>query len=48
MIVPKSFGMLSPTPSAGSPAITTVPSAVPSTTSIDLIVSPTLPTPSVQ
>ena len=44
----KSLDMLSHTPSAGSPAITTVPSTVPSTTSIDVAVSPPLPTPSVQ
>ena len=48
VIVPRFPGMPSPTPSAGSPMIATLPSTVPSTTSIDVVVSPALPTPSVQ
>ena len=48
VIVPKLLGMPFPTPSAGSPMIATLPSTVPSTTSIDVVVSPALPTPSVQ
>ena len=47
-ILQKFLGMPSPTPSAGSPEITTLPGTVPSTTSIDVVVSPALPTPSVQ
>ena len=48
VILPKFLGMPSPTPSVGSAAITVVPSTVPSTTSIDVAVSPALPTASVQ
>ena len=48
VIVPKFLGMPSPTPSAGSPVITTLHTTVFSTTSIDVAVSPALPSPSVQ
>ena len=37
--VPKSLGIISPTPSAGSPTIETALSTAPSTTSIDVVVS---------
>ena len=48
VIGPKFPGMPSPTPSAGSPMIATLPATVPSTTSIDVAVSPALPSPSEQ
>ena len=48
VIVQKFPGMPSTTPSADSPMIATQPSIVPSTTSLDVVLSPALPTPSVQ
>ena len=48
VILPKFLRMPSSTPIAGSPPITTVSSTVSSTTSINVVVSPALPTPSVQ
>ena len=48
VIVPKSLGLLSPTPSAGSPMIVRVPSTVPSTISFDVVASSPVLTPSVQ
>ena len=48
VILPKSLGMPSPSASAGSRMIATLPATVPSTTSIDVAVCPALPTPSVQ
>ena len=48
VIVPKSFGLLSPTSSTGSPAIAVVASTVPSTISADVAVSPPMPAQRVQ
>ena len=48
VIVPKSLGLLSPTPSAGRPVIVAVPAWLPSRISLDVVVSSPGPTPRVQ
>ena len=47
VVVPKSLGVLSPTGSAGSPTLATIPSTVPSTDALSVTVSSPVPTPSV-
>ena len=48
VIVPKSFGFLSPTSSTGSPAIAVLVSTVAATTLADMAVSPPMPAQRVQ